>query len=118
MHYIILEYLNLSLEDEVSFMRRFFGIVLTLGGSGFVYWQNKIVQDGMRGYIDSRVSAGAYQYLGINPNSVAAHHQERIDTAEGLIVAGVIVAIIGIIMVLIPKRKSVDPIVSGSENGS
>ena len=99
-------------------MRRYIGVVLALGGAGFVYWQNKIVQDGMRGYIDSRVSAGAYQYLGINPNSVAAHHQARIDSAEGLMVAGIIVAIIGIIMVLIPKQKSVEPIVSSAENKS
>jgi len=86
-------------------LRRFIGLVMTIGGGSFAYWQSRIVEQAMRGYIDSRVSAGAYQYLGINPNSVAAHHQSRIDTAEALIIFGVLVAIAGFIMVIIPTKK-------------
>jgi ascorbate-specific PTS system EIIC-type component UlaA len=86
-------------------MRRIIGLILVLSGAWFVYDQDQVVQKAMHSTVRVRSHARGFNHLGIDPNSVIAEHQDRIDSANNLATVGGVVVIIGLLMIVIPKRK-------------
>jgi hypothetical protein len=86
-------------------MRRVLGFILVLSGAWFVYDQNQVAENAMHSSVRVRSHARGFQHIGVDPNSVLAEHQDRIDTANNLATVGGVVVIGGLLMIVIPKKK-------------